>query len=77
MPDLGPHAIFIWSAYGVTFVTVVALAFSIIADDRWQRGQLADLERRGIRRRSAPASSAEPVTPKPRAKGRARKTPQA
>jgi len=53
MPDLGPHAIFILAAYGVTFVAVTALALAIVADDRKQRRLLADLERRGIRRRSA------------------------
>ena len=55
MPDLGPHAIFILAAYGVTFVAVAALAFFIVEDDRKQRRLLADLEKRGIRRRSAPA----------------------
>ena len=55
MPDLGPHAIFILAAYGVTFVAVAALAFAIVADDRKQCRLLADLERRGIRRRSASA----------------------
>jgi heme exporter protein D len=53
MPDLGPHAIFIFAAYGVTFAAVAALAFAIVADDRKQRRLLADLESRGIRRRSA------------------------
>jgi heme exporter protein D len=52
MPDLGPHAVFILAAYAVTFVAVAALAFFIIEDDRKQRRLLADLERRGIRRRS-------------------------
>jgi heme exporter protein D len=55
MPDLGPHATFILAAYGVTFVAVAALALAIVADDRKQRRLLADLERRGIRRRSASA----------------------
>jgi heme exporter protein D len=53
MPDLGPHAIFIIAAYAVTFVAIAALAFCIVEDDRKQRRLLADLERRGIRRRSA------------------------
>ena len=53
MPDLGPHAIFILAAYGVTFVAVAALTLAIVADDRKQRRLLAELERRGIRRRSA------------------------
>jgi heme exporter protein D len=55
MPDLGPHAVFILSAYGVTFVAIAALALAVVEDDRKQRRILADLERRGIRRRSAPA----------------------
>jgi heme exporter protein D len=55
MPDLGPHAIFILAACGVTFVAVAALTLTIVADDRKQRRLLADLERRGIRRRSASA----------------------
>ena len=55
MPDLGPHALFILAAYGVTFVAVAALALAVVADDRKQRRLLADLDRRGIRRRSASA----------------------
>ena len=55
MPDLGPHAVFILSAYGVTFVAIAALALAVVEDDRKQRRILADLERRGIRRRSADA----------------------
>jgi heme exporter protein D len=55
MPDLGQHADFIIAAYGVTFVAVAVLAFFIVEDDRKQRRLLAELERRGIRRRSAGA----------------------
>jgi heme exporter protein D len=57
MPDLGPHAIFIIAAYGVTFLAIAALAFFIVEDDRRQRQLLADLEKRGIRRRSAKADA--------------------
>jgi heme exporter protein D len=57
MPDLGQHAAFIIAAYGVTFVAVAALAFFIVEDDRKQRHLLAELERRGIKRRSAGASA--------------------
>jgi heme exporter protein D len=66
MPDLGPHALFILAAYGVTFVAVGALAFATIADDRKQRRLLADLERRGIRRRSA--TPPKPATASAKAK---------
>lgn len=67
MPDLGPHAIFILAAYAVTFVAVAALAASIVEDDRKQRRILAELEARGIRRRSAAPKSA-PNKPKPKRK---------
>ena len=53
MPDLGPHAIFIYAAYGVAFVALASLAFAIVEDDRKQRRILDDLERKGIRRRSS------------------------
>lgn len=51
--DLGPHAIFIWSAYGVTLLCVLGLTIGVIGADRRQRRLLADLEARGITRRSA------------------------
>jgi heme exporter protein D len=70
MLHLGPHASFIWAAYGVTFVAVAALAIAIVSDDRRQRRLLADLEKQGIRRRSArtksKASRAKPRVRKPR-----------
>ena len=67
MPDLGAHADFIIAAYGVTFVAVAALASFIVADDRRQRRLLAELEARGIRRRSAQTPA------KPRASATSRK----
>jgi heme exporter protein D len=57
MIDLGPHAAFIVAAYGVTLVAVTALAAFIVADDRKQRHLIAELERQGIRRRSAETQS--------------------
>lgn len=75
MLGLGPHASFIIAAYGAAFVTLAALAISIVANDRKQRRILADLERQGITRRSSakskPASTPtltrtapqEPTTP--------------
>ena len=53
MLDLGPHASFIIAAYAVTAVAVGALALFTIEDDRTQRRALAELERKGITRRSA------------------------
>ncbi|MGH6793484.1 MAG: heme exporter protein CcmD [Methyloceanibacter sp.] len=64
MLDLGPHASFIIAAYGVTAVAVGALAFFTIEDDRTQRRTLAELERKGIKRRSA--KKPRPAKRKPR-----------
>ena len=65
MLDLGPHAAFIIGAYAVTFIAVTALAIFIVEDDRKQRRLLAELERRGIRRRSAkPAPAKSSKTPR-------------
>jgi heme exporter protein D len=53
MLDLGPHASFIVAAYSVTLVAVGALVLTTLEDDRKQRRLLAELERQGIKRRSA------------------------
>ena len=70
MLDLGPHTSFIWAAYGVTLVAVATLAIAIVTDERRQLRLLADLEKQGIRRRSArtksKASRAKPRARKPR-----------
>lgn len=50
--DLGPHAAFIWSAYGVTAAVIAALILRAVADERKQRRALVRLEKQGIRRRS-------------------------
>src|SRR5262249_49120252 len=71
MPDLGPHAVFIWAAYAVTVIAVAALTVFIVQDDRRQRQLLADLERQGIRRRSAKLDNTVEAKPaKPRARKR-------
>jgi len=49
---LGPHADFIIAAYVMAVVVVVGLIVWVIFDYRVQRGILADLDARGIRRRS-------------------------
>jgi heme exporter protein D len=78
MFDLGPHAGFIVAAYAVTAIAVGGLLLATLADDRRQRRMLAELERQGIRRRSAapPATPAVKATAKKKAvtKPRARKT---
>jgi heme exporter protein D len=73
MPDLGTHASFIIAAYAVTFVAVGALVVATLEDDRKQRRKLAELERLGIRRRSAKAPAHPTV--KSRSKPKAANTP--
>lgn len=50
--DLGPHADFIIAAYGVAAIVVGALIAWVWLDGRRQMRALADLEARGITRRS-------------------------
>ena len=51
--DLGPYAGFILAAYGMAVAVVTALIVWVIADHRAQVRVLADLEARGVTRRSA------------------------
>lgn len=51
--DLGPYAGFIWASYGVAASIVAALIAWLVLDGRRQARALADLEARGIKRRSA------------------------
>jgi len=53
MFDLGPHAGFIWIAYGAAALFIAGLIFWAWAGERVERRRLAGLERRGIRRRSS------------------------
>jgi heme exporter protein D len=53
MLDLGPHAGFIWISYGTAALLIVGLIVWAWAGEREQRQRLADLERRGLRRRSS------------------------
>ena len=47
------HGAFIATAYGVTIVVLAGLVAWVVADGRAQRRRLADLEARGVDRRSA------------------------
>jgi heme exporter protein D len=51
--DLGPHATYIIGAYAGVIVLTVALIFYVAWNSRRVKAKLADLEARGIRRRSA------------------------
>jgi heme exporter protein D len=57
--NLGPHAGFIIAAYAVSAVVVAALTVWIIVDHHAQSRILADLEARGVKRRSAAAAGRE------------------
>jgi heme exporter protein D len=51
--DLGPHAGFIITAYVMATAVVAALVIWVTADHTVQKRTLAELEQRGITRRSA------------------------
>jgi len=55
--DLGPHAFFIAAAYAVTALVLAALILNAVLDHRAQVRALADLEARGVTRRSQDASA--------------------
>jgi len=50
--NLGPHAAFIVASYVMAALVVLGLIAWVLADFRVQRRVLADLEARGMRRRS-------------------------
>ncbi|HEX9323864.1 MAG TPA: heme exporter protein CcmD [Xanthobacteraceae bacterium] len=50
--NLGPYAAFIVAAYSFTLAVVAALILWVLLDYRVQRKILADLEARGVTRRS-------------------------
>ncbi|MCE1235413.1 MAG: heme exporter protein CcmD [Hyphomicrobiales bacterium] len=50
--DLGNHAGFILASYGLSILVVVGLFAWVILDGRAQRRRLAELEARGVHRRS-------------------------
>jgi heme exporter protein D len=53
---MGTHAGFILASYAVTALVVAGLILRAILDHRAQSRSLAELESRGARRRSRPAS---------------------
>jgi heme exporter protein D len=62
--DLGPHAAFIVAAYAVAFAIVLLLIVWVLLDYRAQRRILADLDARGIQRRSERAARQATVVPR-------------
>ena len=51
--DLGPHAFYIVAAYVAAAIILCGLILWMVLDHRAQRRALAELEGRGVRRRSA------------------------
>jgi len=56
--ELGPHAAFIVAAYLMAALVVIALIAWVVADYAAQRRLLADLEARGVTRRSQKVEAA-------------------
>jgi heme exporter protein D len=56
--DLGPHAAFIVTAYAAAVVIVGGLIAWVLLDHRAQLRKVAELEARGVTRRSGAARSA-------------------
>ena len=47
------HVAFVSAAYGVTVLVLAGISLWLAADHRARKRELADLEARGVRRRSA------------------------
>ena len=56
--DLGPHGAFIVAAYAAAAFVVIGLIAWVIVDHAAQRRLLADLEARGVTRRSGKSEAA-------------------
>jgi heme exporter protein D len=60
MIDLGPHATFIWASYAMVVLVLAVLIVWAYASESRQRRLLAELESKGIVRRSARAGDIGP-----------------
>jgi heme exporter protein D len=49
---MSAHALYVAAAYGISAVTLIGLAGWILFDYRARQQELAELEARGVRRRS-------------------------
>ena len=56
--NLGPHAAFIIAAYAAALAVIIGLIAWVLADHAAQRRLIADLEARGVSRRSDKAEAA-------------------
>jgi heme exporter protein D len=57
--DLGPHALFIVASYAIAAAVIAGLIVWVLVDYRAQLRALAELEARGVTRRSERARAAE------------------
>jgi len=57
--DFGNHAGFILASYGLSILVVVGLFAWVVIDGRAQRRRLAELEARGVHRRSQGQSQSQ------------------
>ncbi len=57
--DFGNHAGFILASYGLSILVVVGLFAWVVIDGRAQRRRLAELEARGVHRRSQSQSQGQ------------------
>lgn len=49
---MSAHDLYVSAAYGITFMVLVGLLIHLLLDQRARKRELAELERRGLRRRS-------------------------
>ncbi len=52
IPDMGPHAAFIWASYAIAAGVMAALVVWLVWDGRRQARLLAELEQRTAQRRT-------------------------
>ena len=57
IPDMGPHAVFIWLSYAMTAAVLSGLITWLIADGRRQTRLLAQYDARSGKARSADGKS--------------------
>ena len=57
MTNVATEIYYVWAAYAAAALIVTAITLWTLLDARSQRRQLAEIEARGLKRRSAPANN--------------------
>ena len=57
---MSPHALYVTAAYAITALALAGLIGWILFDQRARKGELAELEAAGVRRRSDRAGATKP-----------------